>query len=86
MTTFHGRLAGAFRFNIWRFGQWVETTVDDHLPVLDDKLMYCNALGEPPEFWGALLEKAYAKSVLFIRIHCNFSGFFLCFTNHFLKH
>lgn len=52
---------GAFRFNFWRFGAWVETTVDDYLPVLDERLMYCNALGEPPEFWGALLEKAYAK-------------------------
>ncbi|XP_061165059.1 uncharacterized protein LOC133173991 [Saccostrea echinata] len=52
---------GAFHFNFWRFGKWVETTVDDNLPVLDGKLMYCNAQGEPPEFWGALLEKAYAK-------------------------
>lgn len=52
---------GAFRFNIWRFGEWLETVVDDNLPCLHNKLLYCQAYGDPPEFWGPLLEKAYAK-------------------------
>ncbi|KAJ8321759.1 hypothetical protein KUTeg_000230 [Tegillarca granosa] len=52
---------GAFIFNIWRFGEFVEAIVDDNLPVLDNKLLYCPAHGNPPEYWGALLHKAYAK-------------------------
>jgi hypothetical protein len=53
--------SGAFRFNIWRFGEWQETIVDDNLPCLQTTLLYCHAYGSPPEFWGPLLEKAYAK-------------------------
>ncbi|XP_064597454.1 LOW QUALITY PROTEIN: calpain-1 catalytic subunit-like [Liolophura sinensis] len=52
---------GAFRFNLWRFGEWIEVVVDDNLPVLDGELAYCGTLGSPPEFWAPLLEKAYAK-------------------------
>jgi calpain-5 len=52
---------GAFQFHVWRFGEWREIIVDDFLPVIDDHLAFCPSLGSPPEFWGALLEKAYAK-------------------------
>ena len=52
---------GLFQFRLWRFGEWVELVVDDYLPVLDDQLAYCPALGVPPEFWAPLVEKAYAK-------------------------
>ncbi|XP_071143608.1 uncharacterized protein [Mytilus edulis] len=52
---------GAFRFNIWRFGDWLDTIIDDNLPCLQNSLLYCQAYGSPPEFWGPLLEKAYAK-------------------------
>ncbi|ELU11032.1 hypothetical protein CAPTEDRAFT_206319, partial [Capitella teleta] len=51
----------AFQFHVWRFGEWREIIVDDYLPVIDGHLAYCSSLGSPPEFWGALLEKAYAK-------------------------
>ncbi|KAL5014581.1 hypothetical protein ScPMuIL_008851 [Solemya velum] len=59
--SFQDEYIGAFRFNLWRFGEWIEIVVDDNLPILDSKLMYSRMLGYPPEFWGLLLEKVYAK-------------------------
>ncbi|KAI8729645.1 calpain-9-like isoform X2 [Biomphalaria glabrata] len=52
---------GAFRFNFWQYGKWVEIVVDDRLPTYNGKLIYgCNKKN-PNEFWCSLLEKAFAK-------------------------
>ena len=57
--------SGVVRFRFWRFGKWVEVLVDDLLPTfqnIDDKteLIFSHSTSHC-EFWGALLEKAYAK-------------------------
>ncbi|XP_053677985.1 calpain-A-like [Anopheles nili] len=53
--------AGLFRFRFWMYGRWEEIVIDDRLPVSEDnKLLFMSSSVEN-EFWGALLEKAYAK-------------------------
>ncbi|XP_052271984.1 uncharacterized protein LOC127872693 [Dreissena polymorpha] len=59
--TFHTDYIGCFNFKLWRFGEWIDLVVDDHLPTLDNRLLYCQAYGNPREYWGPLVEKAYAK-------------------------
>ncbi|KAK6168051.1 hypothetical protein SNE40_021953 [Patella caerulea] len=58
---FDSKYIGAFHFNLWRFGEWVDVVTDDFLPILNDTYFFCSAFGSPPEFWAPLIEKAYAK-------------------------
>jgi hypothetical protein len=60
--TFDLGYAGIFHFRFWKFGEWVDVVIDDRLPVNEDnELIYCHNSKDKNEFFGPLLEKAYAK-------------------------
>lgn len=52
--------AGIFHFHFRWAGEWTEVTVDDRLPVVNDKLAFTHS-EKSSQVWAALLEKAYAK-------------------------
>jgi len=52
--------SGVFKFHFWRFGSWLEVLVDDLIPTRDGAPLFTYSRDEN-EWWGALLEKAYAK-------------------------
>jgi len=54
------KYSGIFRFQFWRFGNWLEVLVDDLIPTRDGVPIFTYSK-DKDEFWGALLEKAYAK-------------------------
>ncbi|WAQ96125.1 CAN8-like protein [Mya arenaria] len=53
--------AGIFHFRFWWYGSWKDIIIDDYLPTDGHRLLFCYNWEEIDEFWGALLEKAYAK-------------------------
>lgn len=58
-------ISGIFHFYFWWYGHWKEVIIDDYLPTDGQRLIYISNWEERDEYWGALLEKAYAKCVNF---------------------
>jgi uncharacterized protein YbbC (DUF1343 family) len=54
-----------FHFRFWKLGKWFDVVIDDRLPFCtnEKKLLFCSNPKQPNEFWGSLIEKAYAKFV-----------------------
>ncbi len=57
--------AGIYHFRFWISGSWYDVVIDDRLPVsAANELLFCQNKQQPNEFFGSLLEKAYAKVCL----------------------
>ncbi|RHW67956.1 calpain [Trypanosoma brucei equiperdum] len=63
------RRDGRYTFRFHRYGQWVKVEIDDRIPLLGGKTLFCRS--SDGYWWPLLLEKAYAK---FYTLYQNIEG------------
>jgi hypothetical protein len=39
--------------------RWVDVVIDDRLPYLNNKLLFCSNKSDPNEFWGKIRDIIY---------------------------